>query len=123
MPSARRVEGSEKGGRQWARRVFLELDNGFRLRQPCLELLVFRSHTQDKPENQSKAGLFHDSILIFKQSRGKSLRTAVAAGCDTKQVVHEFQFTKSWIIAVRSRRFGMGAELCGGALLGDEFSA
>lgn len=46
--------------------------------------------------------------------------TAVAARRDTRQAVHEFQFTKCWIVDPRPRRFGMDAELCGCAVLGGE---
>ena len=53
-------------------------------------------------------------VLLLSRPTG---RTAVAASCDTKQAVHEFQFTTSWIVSLISRRFGMDAEPSGCALL------
>ena len=45
------------------------------------------------------------------------IRIAVAAGSDTRRPVLLFQFTKSWTVPQRSRRFGMDAERCGCAVL------
>ena len=70
---------------------------------------------------QETVGSKTGTSIMTKRIFGISVRptggTAVTAGCDISQAVHQFQFTRCWISAIRSRRFGMDAELCGCALL------
>ncbi len=62
----------------------------------------------------------HEGGLIGHVGKGMPLRDGgdVVTELGVEPTVPVFQSTKSWIVALRSRRFGMDAEPCGCALLG-----